>query len=89
MIDVFLLGVIATSSFAAGAFFLKFWRRSRDRFFLAFTVYFVTEGAIRVAHLFFAKPNEASPWVYVIRLIALLLILAAILSKNYGIASRK
>jgi hypothetical protein len=84
MIEAFLLGVIATSSFAAGAFFMKFWRRSHDNFFLAFTVYFVTEGGIRTALLFFSKPNEGSPWIYVIRLMALVLILAAILRKNYG-----
>jgi len=84
MIDAFLLGVIATASFAAGTFFLKFWKRSHDTFFLAFVIFFFTEGGIRIALLFFTKPNEASSWVYVIRLIALILILAAILKKNYG-----
>ena len=84
MIESFLLGVVATASFAAGAFFLKFWTRSHDPFFLAFVVYFLTEGGIRVALLFFARPNEGSPWIYVIRLMALIVILAAILKKNYG-----
>jgi len=37
-----------------------------------------------VALLFFAKPNEGSPWIYILRLLALLLIVAAILRKNYG-----
>ena len=37
---------------------------------------------------FFARPNEASPWIYVIRLLALILILAAILRKNYGSPTR-
>jgi uncharacterized membrane protein HdeD (DUF308 family) len=89
MIEAFLLGVIATASFTAGAFFLKFWKRSHDIFFLAFVVYFLTEGGIRVALLFFTRPNEGSPWIYVIRLIALILILAAILRKNYGAAVRR
>jgi hypothetical protein len=84
MIEAFLLGVIAAASFTAGAFFLKFWRRSHDNFFLAFVVYFLTEGGIRVAHMFFARPNEANPWIYVVRLMALILILAAILRKNCG-----
>ena len=89
MIEAFLLGVIATASFTAGAFFLKFWKKSHDTFFLAFVVYFLTEGGIRVAHLFFAHPNEASPWIYAVRLVALLFILAAILRKNYGTGTRR
>jgi uncharacterized membrane protein HdeD (DUF308 family) len=88
MIEAFLLGVIATASLTAGTFFLKFWKKSHDTFFLAFVVYFLTEGGIRIAHLFFARPNEASPWIYVIRLLALILILAAILRKNYGSPTR-
>jgi len=84
MIEAFLLGVIAAASLTAATFFLKFWKKSHDTFFLAFVVYFLTEGGIRVAHLFFTHPNEGSPWIYVIRLIALILILAAILRKNYG-----
>jgi uncharacterized membrane protein HdeD (DUF308 family) len=84
MIDGFLLGVIATASFTAGAFFLKFWRTTRDSFFLAFAASFLIDGINRSAVLFFDKPNEGSPWVYLVRLLSLLLILAAILRKNYG-----
>lgn len=84
MIEAFLLGAIATASFTASVFFLRFWRDSRDIFFLAFAVFFLTEGMNRIALLFFAKPNEGSPWIYLVRLFALILILAAILRKNYG-----
>ena len=84
MIEGFLIGVIATSSLAAGLFFLKFWRRTRDGFFLAFAASFIIEGLNRSALLFMDKPNEGSPWIYLIRLLSLLLILGAILHKNYG-----
>lgn len=83
MIEGFLLGVIATSSVTAGMFFLKFWRRTHDSLFLAFAVAFLIEGLNRTASLFVAKPNEGSPAIYVVRLFAFLLILAAILKKNY------
>jgi len=89
MVEEFLLGVIATASLTASLFFLKFWRKSRDAFFLAFTLFFLTEGMIRVALLFFTRPNEGNPWIYLIRLIALLVILAAILHKNYGRRERQ
>lgn len=84
MIKAFLLGVIAAFSFTAGVFFLKFWRDTRDFFFFSFAAFFFVEGVNRVALLFFTRPNEGSPWIYVIRLLALLLILGAILNKNYG-----
>jgi uncharacterized membrane protein HdeD (DUF308 family) len=84
MISGFLLGVIAAFSFIAGVFFVRFWRETRDSFFLAFAVFFFVEAGNRVALLFLSRPNEGSPWIYVIRLVALLIILAAILHKNYG-----
>ena len=84
MIDGFLLGVIATASLTAGFFFLKFWRATRDSFFLAFAASFIIEGFNRSAVLFVDHPNEGSPWTYLVRLLSLLLILAAILGKNYG-----
>ncbi len=84
MIEGFLLGVIATSSLTAGVFFLKFWRRTRDPLFLAFAVAFLIEGVNRTALLFVANPNEGSPAVYIVRLFAFLLILAAILRKNFA-----
>jgi len=89
MIEGFLLGVIATASLIACWFFLKFWKKTRDAFFLAFAFFFLAEAMIRVALLFFTRPNEANPGIYVIRLFALLVILAAILYKNYGRAERR
>lgn len=84
MIQSFLLGVIATTSLTAGVFFLKFWRRTRDSLFLAFAIAFILEGINRTAVIFANHPNEGSPWTYLVRLFAFLLILAAILKKNYG-----
>jgi hypothetical protein len=84
MIDGFLLGVIATTSVTAGLFFLKFWRTTRDSFFLAFAASFIFEGLNRAAVAIIEKPPAVSAWTYWIRLISLLLILGAILRKNYG-----
>lgn len=84
MIDGFLLGVIATEFVTAGVFFLRFWRDSRDRLFLAFAAFFIVEGLNRCALLLVDKPNEGSPWIYIVRLLAFLLILLAIWRKNQG-----
>jgi len=84
MIEGFLLGVIATASVTAGLFFLRFWQTTRDSFFLAFAASFLIEGLNRTAGLFDEKPGEGSSWRYLVRLLSLLLILAAIVRKNYG-----
>lgn len=86
MLESFLLGVVATSSFIAGVFFLKFWKQTNDSLFLAFAIAFIVEGLNRCAVLFLEKPNEGSPVIYIVRLFAFLLILWAIVKKNYGTA---
>lgn len=83
MIVGFLLGVIATASLTAGLFFLKFWRRTGDLLFLAFGLAFLIEGLNRVTLLFTPTPGMASPWHYMVRFFAFLLIIVGILKKNY------
>jgi hypothetical protein len=82
MIEGFLLGVIVTASFTAAMFFLKFWRQTRDLLFLGFAAAFGIEGLNRAVRLLGENPSEANPATYVVRLIAFLLLLAAIVHKN-------
>lgn len=84
MIEGFLLGSIAMASVTAALFFFKFWRQTRDFLFLAFAISFFLDGLNRIALLFADQPSEASVWYYLIRSLSYLLILAAILWKNYG-----
>lgn len=84
MLEGFLLGVIVTASLVAAAFFWKFWRQTRDTLFLAFAAAFLIEGINRTSFLFIDTPNEGRPAIYVVRLIAFLFILAAIVRKNWG-----
>jgi uncharacterized membrane protein HdeD (DUF308 family) len=83
MIEGFLLGVIATASLTAGVFFFRFWKKTHDRLFLAFAAFFFIEMASRITLLGFERPNEGSPWIYLVRLAALIVLLAAIVAKNY------
>lgn len=82
--ETFLLGVIVTCSLVAALFFFRFWRNTRDLLFLAFAAAFGIEGINRIGFLFLERPNEGSPVIYAVRLLASLLILAAILWKNRG-----
>ncbi len=83
-VEAFLLGMITASSLIAGVFFLKFWKRTHESLFLSFAIAFLVEGLNRIAMLRAEHPNEGSPWTYVVRLFAFLIILAGILRKNYG-----
>ena len=47
--DQMLSGAIATASLVASLFFFRFWRQTRDRFFLWFALSFWIEAANRVA----------------------------------------
>ena len=77
-----LIGGIATASFIAGLFFLRYWRASRDRFFLLFACSFWLEGAHRIVIYQWVGTDEASPFYYLIRLVAYSLIIVAIIDKN-------
>lgn len=82
MLEGFMLGVIVAASLTAGAFFLKFWRKTHDLLFLGFAAAFFIEGINRTSFLFLEQPNEGTPLVYSVRLFSYLLILAAIIQKN-------
>ena len=82
LLEGYLLGIIAATSIFAGIFFLRYWRDTRDPLFLAFALAFLIEGVNRSFRIFFAHPNEASPWVFVVRAFAFLIILAGIVNKN-------
>jgi hypothetical protein len=84
MFEGFLLGIIVTTSFVAAAFFWKFYRQTRDTLFLAFAATFTIEGLNRIGFLFIDSPNEGSPAIYAVRLVAFLIILAAIVRKNFS-----
>ncbi len=84
MIEGFLLGVISTASLAAGVFFWKFWRDTRDSFSLLFAASFIVQALNRAVLLLLPRPNEGLPSIYLVRLSSFILILVAILRKNYG-----
>ena len=79
-----LIGGIATACLVAALFFLRYWRVSRDRFFLLFALSFAIEGVNRVVLYLYVGPDEYGPFYYLIRLVAYGLILAAIIDKNRG-----
>jgi hypothetical protein len=83
-LNVTLLGAIAMASLVAGRFFLRFWRQSRDRFFLSFASSFFLEAANRTALAVSPHPSDGAPVFYCIRFVAFGLILIAIVNEHHS-----
>ena len=77
-----LIGATAFGSAAIGRCFLRFWRDSRDRLFLAFAVAFFTFAANRVVIGLSDRESEELLPVYGLRAAAFLVIIAAIVDRN-------
>jgi hypothetical protein len=77
-----MLGAIAMACFTASLFFLRFWKETKDRFFLFFSISFVAEGTVRVVQVLVDHDNEQAPYIYLIRLFGFSVILYAIFDKN-------
>lgn len=81
--NTFLLGMNVMACGFIGLFFLRFWRKTHDRLFIMFAIAFWVLGINWLALAFFTpQQNETRTALYVIRLIAFILILFAIIDKN-------
>ena len=80
-LDPFILGALVMASAVAGVYFLRFWRKTRDRLFAMFAASFWILG-LNWLLLAFAKHEEPNTGFYAIRLVAFALILLAIADKN-------
>lgn len=80
--NLFLLGAVGMACFAIGLFFLRYWLRSRDRFFAFFALSFWIEAVNRVSMAVTHSWSENAPEHYAVRLVSYGLILYAIWDKN-------
>jgi O-antigen ligase len=84
VVTVFLSGMVTAGFLAAGLFFARFWSRSRDFLFLAFTLAFWLLALNQALVVLLPEPNDRESWFYLLRVAAFLLIAAAIIRKNAG-----
>lgn len=77
-----LIGVAAALSFVAGLFFLRFWRKTGDRFFALFAAAFMLLSAQWILVAVIAPDRETRPLFYLLRAAAFVLIIVAIVVKN-------
>jgi uncharacterized membrane protein len=78
----FFSGATCALSCVAGLFFFRFWRKSRDRFFAFFAAAFWLLALQRMVGVVLRHEQEDVTGTYLIRLLAFVLILVAIVDKN-------
>ena len=86
--NLFLHGAITVCFTAAGVFFLRFWRDTLDRLFLLFALAFFMQALTRIGLSLLGGPEEEL-YLYVFRLTAYVLIIAAIAMKNVEAGQRR
>lgn len=80
----FVSGMITMGWTVAGLFFLRFWTRTHEKLFLAFALAFWLLAANQALPAMFGVAREEWTWVYLLRLLAFLIIIAAVIAKNRG-----
>ena len=75
-------GALTMGYAVAALFFFRFWRQTSDRLFAFFSASFAILALQRVGLALTVDIQSNAVWLYSLRLIAFLLILAAILEKN-------
>jgi hypothetical protein len=88
-IEDLLLGAISMVCFTVSLFFLRFWKTTRDRFFLFLAASFLVEGVERIAMAVIPHSNEDEPLFYLIRLLSFGILLYGIAEKNGWIGGKR
>ena len=78
----FLSGAITLGFLVAGLFFLRFWRQTNDRLFLAFAISFALLGLGQAVQALANIPEEERSYIFLFRLAAFTIIIAAVIRKN-------
>lgn len=78
----YLSGALTLAHAIAALFFLRFWRKTGDRLFLAFTFAFVLFALNQALAHMLAIYRESTSFIYVLRVLGFVLILVAIVDKN-------
>lgn len=81
---LFLGGMLAMGYLVAALFFLRYWRRTRERLFASFAIALVILAVQRALLAADLAIVEDRTWYYGLRLLAFVIILLAIIDKNRG-----
>jgi hypothetical protein len=83
----FLSGMITMGFVIAALFFFRFWRRTGDSLFAIFGVSFTLFALNQAFSTLSGIPRDEQSFIYLLRLTGFVLLLIAILRKNFGRSS--
>lgn len=78
----FLSGAVTMGFLVAAGFFVRFWRQTADRLFLAFAAAFVLLALNQALAQWLGAADERVAYTYLLRVLGFVLILVAIVDKN-------
>lgn len=81
-IIAFLSGALTMAFLVASGFFLRFWKKTRDRLFRQFALAFLLFALNQIATLLLDPTSDESNYAYILRVAGFIVILAAIVNKN-------
>jgi len=84
----FISGAITLGYLVLGLYFMRFWQRTRDSLFANFAAAFWLLALNQTAATLSGNGEIEKGWVYLIRLAAFLIIIAAIVRKNIKSSGR-
>jgi hypothetical protein len=82
MLNQFLAGAASVSLLVIAMFFIRFWKRTRDRLFLFFASAFLILMLERLIRASMEIETEWAPYVYMVRLAAFVVIIIGVVDKN-------
>lgn len=85
----FFSGMITMGFLVASLFFFRFWKRTGDFFFGIFAVSFILLALGQTAGMISQSYREDETWIYLFRLAAFVLLLLAILAKNFWHSAKR
>jgi hypothetical protein len=85
---VYVGGAVTLGYLVAATFFLRFWRKTADRLFLAFAIAFGLLAVNQGFAIFLDAGDESTAFAYGLRVLGFVLILAAIVDKNLSTRRR-
>ncbi len=77
-------GLLTMGFSVAALFFLRFWRRTGDSLFACFSMAFLLMAINQALPVVFAVDSEDQAGIYLLRLAAYAILIAAIMLKNLG-----
>jgi len=85
----FLSGAVTLGFLVAAIFFLRFWKGTSDRLFLAFAVAFGLMAVNQALAQWLGAADERVGYTYLLRVLGYVLILVAIVDKNFSSSVRR